>query len=391
MRVVLSTIGRFHSFDLARQLERSGALTAIYTGYPRFKLGDTGVAPALIRPFPWLQAPYMALIRHAWFRRTLEMRWARAANVAHDRHVARTLPDCDLVCVLSGAGVATAGEAKRRGIAYVCDRGSTHIRHQDRVLAEEHERLGLPWRGVDPVMIEREEVEYAAADMITVPTRFVRETFLARGVPASRVAVAPYGADVRIFGRTAGRDPDFRVLFAGQLDVRKGLHDLLAGFRRAALPRATLVLAGTAQRHTGALLQRFPVERLEVLGHLSRPELAREMARASVLVLPSLEEGMALVQAQALACGCPVVATREAGAEDLFDDGVEGFIVPARDPGAIAERLVRLATEPGLLDRMSAAAAARIGSIGSWDAYGLRILDIYRELLARPRAAAAGA
>jgi len=100
---------------------------------------------------------------------------------------------------------------------------------------------------------------------------------------------------------------------------------------------------------------------------------------------------MALVQAQALACGCPVVATREAGAEDLFDDGVEGFIVPARDPGAIAERLVRLATEPGLLDRMSAAAAARIGSIGGWDAYGLRILDIYRELLARPRAAAAGA
>ena len=57
-----------------------------------------------------------------------------------------------------------------------------------------------------------------------------------------------------------------------------------------------------------------------------------------------MEEGLALVQAQALACGCPVIGTWNTGAADLFSDGVEGFIVPPRDPKAIAERLRQLLT-----------------------------------------------
>ena len=55
------------------------------------------------------------------------------------------------------------------------------------------------------------------------------------------------------------------------------------------------------------------------------------MSRSHVMVLPSIEEGLALVQAQALACGCPVIGTRHTGAEDLFSDGNEGFIVPIRN------------------------------------------------------------
>ncbi len=68
-------------------------------------------------------------------------------------------------------------------------------------------------------------------------------------------------------------------------------------------------------------------------------EVAELMSRSHVLVLPSVEEGMALVMAQAMACGCPVIATEATGAEDLFTDGVEGFIVPDRDAAALALRM----------------------------------------------------
>ena len=93
---------------------------------------------------------------------------------------------------------------------------------------------------------------------------------------------------------------------------------------------------------------------------LPQAELAAQMARSHVLALASVEEGLALVQGQAMACGCPVVATTATGAEDLFTDGVEGFIVPDRDTAALADRLQQMADDPVLRERMTAAALERV-------------------------------
>jgi glycosyltransferase involved in cell wall biosynthesis len=95
------------------------------------------------------------------------------------------------------------------------------------------------------------------------------------------------------------------------------------------------------------------------------------------MVMPSLDEGMALVQGQAMACGCPVIATTNTGAEDLFTDGVEGFIVPIRDPDSLAKRMQQLAEDSSLLQRMSEAALARVRELGGWQQYG----DAWEQLL----------
>src|SRR3979490_61297 len=92
---------------------------------------------------------------------------------------------------------------------------------------------------------------------------------------------------------------------------------------------------------------------VRVLGHVAQPTLRDIMSRSHALVLPSIEEGLAMVQAQAMACACPGVATEQHGSQDLFDDGREGFIVPIRDAAAIAERLQRLADDPALRLQMS--------------------------------------
>jgi glycosyltransferase involved in cell wall biosynthesis len=73
-----------------------------------------------------------------------------------------------------------------------------------------------------------------------------------------------------------------------------------------------------------------------------------------------------------MACGCPVIATVATGAEDLFTDSVQGFIVPDRDVVALAARMQQLADDPGLRSRMSAAARERVTDLGGWDAYGDR-------------------
>lgn len=386
MRVAVSTIGRFHSFDLARQLAGRGMLAAVYTGYPRFKLAGCGIDAGSIRTFPWVQTPYMAMMRFVPVQRWLDVPWARVARRTFDAHVARTLVECDLVSILSGFGVRTGEVARRRGTRVVCDRGSSHILVQDAILRDEYERVGLRWRGVDPEAIDSELAEYETADAVSVPSGFVRDSFLRQGVPSEKLLLAPYGVDLSGFRRVRPRDGEFRVLFVGSLSVRKGIHDLLEAFRLAGLGAARLVLVGGRTPETAALLERarrngLDLDRVELTGHLPRDGVVREMSRASVMVLPSVEEGLAMVLAQALGCGCPLIATTNTGAADLYSDGREGYVVPVRDPVAIAARLARLHDDRDLLDGMAAAAAARARSLGGWNDYGDRIEAGYRALV----------
>lgn len=380
LAVTLATIGRFHAFDLAAQLHRRGHLAAIYSGYPRRHFRDVAIDPARIRPFPWLQAPIAAAQRLGMMPERLHRDLTWQAHQTLDRYVARTLPDCQVLWAMSSSGLAAGRAAHARNIAYVCDRGSTHIVKQDLLLRAEHEALGLPYAGIDPRLMEKEQAEYAEADAITVPSGFARGSFVEMGIPAAKLHCIPYGVDLGAFRPCAPRDPSFRVLFVGALSLRKGLPYLLQGFARAHLVGATLVLVGPDVAETDAILARYPVPAVERIGPVPRARVAAEMSRASVLVLPSIEEGLALVQAQAMACGCPVIATPNTGAADLFDDGAEGFIVPPRDPQAIADRLGWLRAESDLRGTMGEMAFARVRGLGGWDAYGRAAVALFARL-----------
>ena len=381
-KVVLTTHGRFHSFDLAEQLQRAGLLSAIYTPYPRFKLRNTRVAPELIRSFPFVSALHR-LVEGRPAPRVVKQKLQLYACMAIDSYVKLTSPPCDILMALSGSGLNSGGDVQRRGGRYVCDRGSTHLRYQMQLLTEEYGRAGIAFEPVHPQMITREEAEYAQADAITVPSRFAARSFVESGVDAAKLHVIPYGVDLTQFRPTATRGPDFRVLFVGQLGVRKGIGYLMEAFRRAKLPGARLIFVGSPIQETKILLGDDPLHDVEFTGVLNRDQVTDQMSRASVMVLPSIEEGLAMVQAQALACGCPVITTTNSGAEDLFEHGKEGFIVPVRNPDAIAEALTLLYRDRDLLHAMSQAGRQRMETNGGWDRYGAQILALFENLLGK--------
>ena len=101
-------------------------------------------------------------------------------------------------------------------------------------------------------------------------------------------------------------------------------------------------------------------------------------------MLASVEEGLALVQAQAMACGLPVIATTNTGAEDLFTNSIEGFIVPIRSPEAIREKLEWMMDNRALRDQMAVSALERVKKLGGWDSYGDRVQSVYSQLVSRP-------
>ncbi|MGB6553518.1 MAG: glycosyltransferase family 4 protein, partial [Candidatus Binataceae bacterium] len=150
--------------------------------------------------------------------------------------------------------------------------------------------------------------------------------------------------------------------------------------RRASIPELDLVLIGHMDADAKKAVDKSGIP-LRHLGVLARAQLAEHYSQASVLVLPSLEEGLALVQAQAMACGVPVIATTNTGAEDLFTDGSEGFIVPIRDPDAIGAKLIYLYEHPEARDAMGAAALARVRAIGGWNSYGEKMAAMYQSAL----------
>jgi glycosyltransferase involved in cell wall biosynthesis len=362
-------------------MQQRGALTAIFSGYPWFKLKTEGLPRDKVKTFPYIHAPYMrfaprSLVVRQW--------WEWYSALSFDWHTARNLPPCDVFCGLSGFAVGTSRVAKSRGAKHVCDRGSSHIRFQARMLGEEYQRQGIPFAGILPQAIAREETEYESADAITVPSTFALNTFVECGVPRHKLRLVPYGVDLSAFYPCAQRnDREFHVLFAGNVGVRKGVRYLLDAFQQLACERKRLTFAGSISPELNSAVSRCKDSRIAVLGHVPQPRLKEIMSASDVMVLPSVEEGLALVLAQAMACGCPVIASENTGASDLFTDGREGFIVPIRDPHAIAQRLQLLADSPDLRLRMSHAAMERVKSLGGWAQYGEKMYEVFAELSAQ--------
>ncbi|HYM15522.1 MAG TPA: glycosyltransferase family 4 protein [Dehalococcoidia bacterium] len=208
-----------------------------------------------------------------------------------------------------------------------------------------------------PAHLARIAAEVELADLIVVGSRFAAASF-AGVVPPERIRVIPYGVDVRAFqpGARPGRPGPMRVLFAGHVTQRKGIAYLLDAMRLLDPARFALQIVGPVTG-SGAGLRQYAGLFRHAAGVRPRG-MPAVYAAADVLVLPSVNEGSALVVLEAMACGLPVIVTPNAGA-DAVRDGVDGFVVPVRSPEAIAERLAALQADPELARRMGASARAR--------------------------------
>jgi glycosyltransferase involved in cell wall biosynthesis len=286
----------------------------------------------------------------------------------------------DVFLFYNGAGLRTATRLRGRGVVRVVEVVNSHVLAQERIMREEHECLKLPFIPFHRREVARRLEEYREAEAVLCPSRFVKRSFISEGVPEEKLAIVHYGLEPQGSKDEPERKGDiFRVLYVGQISVRKGVRYLIQAF--AGLKRANkeLLVVGPRSLVTGIDdLQLAP--NVELTGALKGDALAAVYRSASVFVLPSIEDGMGLVIGEALSFGLPVVATVNTGAADLFTDGVEGWQVPIRDPGAIREKLQMLADGPDLLKTMSAAAEARSRSLGGWEVAGKALVSTLRSL-----------
>ncbi|NYF80688.1 glycosyltransferase family 4 protein [Granulicella arctica] len=371
MNVTQAVFGVFHHFELAHQLHKRNHLQKIYSTWPWARLKREGLPRSLVGCFPLIHTTDYLLGRTRFYPAAVSAVMNSWNARGFDWWTRSVIQPCDAFIAISGAGLLTGAKVQANGGKFICDRGSTHQRYQENLLAEEYRRWNAPQPLSKPHIAVREEAIYARADAITVPSSVAKRSFIQMGIPAEKVHVIPYGVRLDQFARTVEPPTDsFEVLFAGQVSLRKGIPYLLEAFSRLKHPKKRLTVVGSVQDDVRGLLGKLPQEHVTFTGSIPQAELAKKMSASHLLMLTSVEEGLALVQGQAMACGCPVLATTATGAEDLFTDGVEGFIVADRDVDALAARLQEIADDPALQSRLSEAALLRVKSLGGWDRYG---------------------
>jgi starch synthase len=372
MQIVQAVFGVFHHFELARELERRGHLSVIYSTFPWQRLKREGLPHNKVESFPWLHVPEVMLNRAGVRSKWLYDQLGYAGALTFDEWTYRRIPPCDAFIAISGAGLKTGRRVQQRGGKFICDRGSTHIRYRAELIEDEYNRWGVTEGAKDdPRDLAREETIYDTADAITVPSSYSRRTYIERGISPEKIHMFPYGVLLDRFQKVGDPPADrFEVLYVGRISLAKGFPYLLQAFANLHVPNKHLTVIGGVLPEFKSVLEKLPQDSVTFTGPLPQVQLKEWMSRSHVMVMPSLDEGMALVQGQALACGCPIIATTNTGAEDLFTEGVEGFIVPIRDPAALTDRMQRLAEDPALQKRMSEAALTRVHQLGGWKKYG---------------------
>jgi glycosyltransferase involved in cell wall biosynthesis len=383
LRIAISAIGSFHMFDLARQMLRLGQEVEIFTGNPMCRV-DRDLRPHT-RTHPFLHV--LAALRYRIPPAPKTTWWLDWDLDALGRWLARSVdPETtDILDGLDGPGPAAGKLMRSHGKAWICNRGSTHLLTQKALLEEESRRWGAPLPYFSAEGLERCLAEYAEADAIVVPSDFAKRSFVQQGISPERIYVRPLGVELSMFHPMPKADSKFRVLFVGGASLRKGIGYLFEALRPLVEKGlCELWLIGGLDSAAKPLLAKNQ-DIFVYKGVQPRATLASVYSQGSVLVLPSIEEGLARVQAQAMACGLPVIATTHTGAENLFSDGVEGFIVPIRDPLAIRAKVEWMMGHATERAAMGAAALERVKGLGGWDRYGEQCLAMYREVLARKR------
>jgi glycosyltransferase involved in cell wall biosynthesis len=381
VKITISVLGRFHLFYLAKQLQDQHCLGRLITSYPKFEAARYGINPKNIKSL---------LIHeiHNRFWRKISKFTGSVINPQYtifelfDRHASRHIGHySDIFVGLSGAALYSLQRARQRGMITILERGSTHMLYQRAILAEEYARFGLKKTIVHPQVVARELQEYQVADFISIPSQFVKGTFLQYGIPEKKLIQIPYGVNLSHFYPVPKKDNTFRIIHCANLSLRKGVPYLLQAFAELRLKDAELWLIGSLTDEVRPFLSRFASPSIILKGQFPETELHKYMSQGSVFCLASIEEGMAMVQPMAMACGLPVICTTNTGGADIVRDGQDGFIVPIRDVNALKEKILYFYENPEACKTMGESARMRVQAGFSWPNHGQKMIMVYRKLL----------
>ena len=305
IKVNIFSPGRFHVCDLARELDKNGFDVKFYSYVPSKRTSKFGLPHrcnySLLIPL----APFLLLAR-VFFKKS---RWPKhLCSIVQDWISSLVMRECDVCIAMSGNYIQTTKKAKKQGAIVIMERGSKHIIEQKAVLDAIKKHKDSP---VPAFNYHRELESYLIADYIAIASKHVARSFNKHKYPKEKLFINPYGVDLSMFKPLPEVKKKYDVIMVGGWSFRKGC-DLIVD----ALKDSELNLL-----HVGGIVDlEFPsLSNFTHVDSVDQTSLVNYYNMAKIALLPSREEGLAMVQAQAIACNLPLVGSVDSGAEDLRD------------------------------------------------------------------------
>jgi glycosyltransferase involved in cell wall biosynthesis len=382
IKVTVSCGTKFHSDYTAYQLSKHGLLDRILTAHPaKHYLNRVPLAKQKVKFLPPVFLASYGFKKLLGNSNKLSQWLDYRLPLVFDRLAAGSLNGSNVLLTWAWSGLKTIKAMKRKGGKVIVEECGSCNSFQNEILMEAYADLGLQFQSPTPGFILKRQLEEARmADYILCPSKHVASSFIRYGIEERKCKVIPYGVNIELFKPKNKEKKEFIVLFVGTVGVRKGLVYL---FKALALLKEKYTLKCIV---IGKLEEQFkPV--FDTYAHLftyisrvDHHELGDYYNEASVFVFPSLDEGMALVQLEAMACGLPVICTSNSGGDSVIDDGEEGYIVPVKDPVAIATCVEKLLNDRTLLKQMSNKAQKK-AVLYNWDNYGEKLAKFINEIV----------
>ena len=376
--------------QLAASLQKRGILRRVHSFGRELEIFDPDGPESLRLIHRYKLHPFANRVLWGLWRRVPGANMPRTlpallTRIVTDRLAARWIPACTIY--YGCACIARSGlqAARKRGAITLLENGAMHpLDWQTAVLAE-CETFGVRQRDCASVlpssMIRRMTREFEICDYIVVPSEMARRSFEEHGC-ARKAIVVHLGVDHRLFVPPDVPPPrqPFRVCYSGRVEIAKGVPYLLKAWEQLKLPNAELLMMGYISDDIKAFLKRTALPNVKYTGLLSPEQVAECYQKSHLLAFPSVNEGLARVLLEAMSSGLPVVATELSGATDCVTPGVDGTIVPARDPEALAEAILFHYNNRESTVAMGKAARAKIEQNFTVEHYVERNIGLYCSL-----------
>ena len=233
-------------------------------------------------------------------------------------------------------------------------------RADERIVAEVNERFVAErngWQPAPPEYWKSWQAECALADHIVVNSTWSQNALLSEGVPAEKINILPLayerpnqeGSFQRHYPTAFTSARPLRVLFLGQVSLRKGIGQLFEAIQLLAGENVEFWFVGPVQL---SIPRRFREHReVKWFGVAPRSKAETYYQQADVFIFPTLSDGFGLTQLEAQSWKLPVVASRHCG--EVVSDGVNGVVLEEVSGQAIAEVLLKFLRTPEMLKEMS--------------------------------------
>jgi len=387
MKVNLAVCGRFHYHNYARYLAEAGVLERFYYSHRLSTTAECLGLPDSTALNVWLKEYLIQFHGKLLKGRMVADLTPIYANI-WQRGVLKNWSSCDVLhFLLHGTASKIVRKAKSEATTIIGEAVNQHPEAVERLLSDEATKLKLK-RSVTSGKIQRSQLdELKSCDYLVCPSHLVKESFATRGFDAKNIVVIPYGVDLNRFQATriaesVGHNSPFRVICVAQITPRKGHIYLLEAWKQLQLPNAELLLIGALSADMKKILHRYEGS-FRYIPHVNNDSLRNYYSQSAVFVLPSVEDGFAVVCGEAMASGLPVVTTENNGAAEIVTEGVDGFVVPIRSSEALAERIQELYNNAELRRNMAFNARSKAIADLSWQKYAEKLASFYRIVYAR--------